>query len=97
MDSLSLEEKQAVLNTLKYIDNGTRPTDRLAIKWGTKFDNYEGYLPNGRYVEYRVSPPSSATNAGTRRIVKNVETGELYYTWTHYGDAGSPAFVKIRR
>ncbi|WP_251862291.1 ribonuclease domain-containing protein [Clostridium sp. Marseille-Q2269] len=94
--SLPLEEEQAVLNTLKYIDNGTKPSSSLAKRWGIKFGNYQQYLPNGKYVEYRVSPPVGTTNAGARRIVQNVETGELYYTWTHYGDAAKPAFVRIR-
>lgn len=47
-------------------------------------------------MEYRVAPPAGSKNAGTRRIVKNVDTGEMFYTWTHYGDAGNPAFLRIR-
>jgi hypothetical protein len=30
------------------------------------------------------------------RVVRNRFTGEMYYTWNHYGDAGTPPFVKIR-
>ena len=30
-----------------------------------------------------------------RDVVDN-NTGSKYYTWTHYGDAGSPEFVQIR-
>ena len=94
--SLSLDEEQALLNTLNHIDVGTKPTGKLGKKWGTTFGNKEAYLPSGSYSEYRVSPPQSVTNAGTRRIVVNNNTGEMYYTWTHYGQAGDPAFAKIR-
>jgi len=48
------------------------------------------------YLEYRVSPPEGTNGAGVRRIVVNQETVETYYTWTHYGQAGDPAFVQIR-
>lgn len=38
-----------------------------------------------------------STGAGNvNRIVVNKNTGEIYYSWTHYGDLGDPAFVKIR-
>ena len=95
-NSLPFEEEQSLLNTLKYIDSNTKPSGNLAKRWGINFGNYQGYLPNGKYKEYRVSPPVGTRNDGPRRIVKNVNTGELYYTWTHYGDAGNPAFVRIR-
>ncbi|MED4970508.1 pre-toxin TG domain-containing protein [Parageobacillus toebii] len=93
---LPKEEEKALLKTLKHIDNGTKPKGKLSKKWGTKFSNREGYLPKGNYVEYRVEPPPGTNNAGTRRVVRNVDTGEMYYTWTHYGDTGAPAFVRIR-
>lgn len=35
-------------------------------------------------------------SAGTRRIVVDNNSREMYYTWTHYGQVGDPAFLKIR-
>ncbi|WP_218015222.1 polymorphic toxin-type HINT domain-containing protein [Brevibacillus dissolubilis] len=96
--SLSREEETAVLNTLRHIDSGTRPGGQLNRKWGTTFGNYQGHLPieqRGVYKEYRVSPPPGSNGAGERRIVANTRTGEMYYTWSHYGDNGVP-FVRIR-
>ncbi|MCW6111078.1 ribonuclease domain-containing protein [Clostridium sporogenes] len=95
-NSLPRGEEKTVLNILKCIDSGTKLSSSLVKKWGIKFGNYQGELPNGKYREFRVSPPAGTKNAGVRRIVGNIETGELYYTWTHYEDTGKPAFVKIR-
>ncbi|WP_185734619.1 RHS repeat-associated core domain-containing protein, partial [Burkholderia sp. Bp9031] len=99
--SLPAAEESALLNTLSHIDNGTVPTGPLAKKWGTQFKNWAGDLPGGQgptspYREYRVAPSPGTTGAGTNRIVMNNQTGEMYYTWTHYGDTGNPAFVQIR-
>ncbi|WP_408733303.1 ribonuclease domain-containing protein [Burkholderia cepacia] len=99
--SLPAAEESALLNTLSHIDNGTVPTGPLAKKWGTQFKNWAGDLPGGQgptspYREYRVAPSPGTTGAGANRIVANSQTGEMYYTWTHYGDAGNPAFVQIR-
>jgi RHS repeat-associated protein len=99
--SLPKAEEQAVLDILKHIDEGTKPTGPLKKKWGTQFKNWKKDLPGKRgksssYKEYRVEPPPGTSTAGERRIVVNTETGEAYYTWTHYGDTGLPAFVQIR-
>ena len=94
--SLPAKEGQALTNTLKHIDAGTKPTDKLGKRWGIPFGNKEANLPSGSYSEYRVAPPQGTTNAGPRRIVVNNNSGEMYYTWTHYGQAGDPAFVRIR-
>jgi guanyl-specific ribonuclease Sa len=94
--SLPINEEQAVLNTMKHIENGTVPSGKLSKKWGTPFGNREGYLPAGNYLEYRVAPPVGNKGAGARRVVKNVDTGDLFYTWTHYGDSGDPAFLRIK-
>jgi hypothetical protein len=79
----------------------TRWTKHRGLVRGDPFRNRLGDLPGGRgasspYREYRVSPPPGTAGPGVRRIVANPATGETYYTWTHYGDAGSPAFVRIR-
>lgn len=86
---------------MSHLDAGTKPTGALAKKWGTKFKNYAEDLPakkgaDSPYREYRVAPGAGETGAGTRRVVVNTETGEVYYTWTHYGDTGTPAFIRIR-
>jgi hypothetical protein len=98
--SLPVDEERAVLQTLQHIDTGMTPTGPLAKKWGTPFKNNAGDLPGtpgaGGYLEYRVAPPAGTSSAGVRRIVKDVSTGRLYYTWTHYGDTGHPAFVRLR-
>jgi ribonuclease len=99
--SLPASEEAALSQTLKHIDAGTKPPGPLAKRWGIQFKNWQGDLPGARgptspYREYRVSPPAGVTGAGPYRVVVNKETGEMYYTWTHYGDSGNPAFVQIR-
>ncbi len=99
--SLPAAEEAAVLQTLTHIEAGTTPGGALANRWGIPFKNWAGDLPGARgatspYLEYRVAPPPGTSGAGQLRLVKNQSTGEIYYTWTHYGDMGTPAFVKIR-
>jgi len=99
--SLPAAVEASLLRTLAHIDAGTTPTGSLATKWGTSFKNWAGDLPGAKgadspYLEYRVSPPAGTSGAGPLRVVVNTQTGEMYYTWTHYGDAGTPAFVQIR-
>ena len=77
------------------------PSGALAKNWGTQFKNWGRDLPGATgqvspYLEYRVAPPAGTAGAGPNRIVVNSQTGEIYYTWTHYGDTGPPAFVQIR-
>lgn len=99
--ALPIAEEAALLRTLEHIDAGTTPIGALAKKWGTRFKNWAGDLPgpsgpDSPYREFRVAPPEGTNGAGARRVVLNSESGEIYYTWTHYGDAASPAFVQIR-
>lgn len=87
--------------TLKHIDAGTVPQGGTRLKWGDRFENRLRDLPGGQYHqsphrEYRVAPPPGTSNAGKRRIVVDGSSGAVYYTWTHYGDSGAPAFVRIR-
>ncbi|QEU82598.1 hypothetical protein CP968_00135 [Streptomyces subrutilus] len=99
---LPAAEESALNATLSHIDAGTVPTGPTATKWATKFKNRDVDLPGGvgqhsPYLEYRVAPPAGTVPAaGPLRVVRNTITGETYYTWTHYGDAGKPAFVRIR-
>jgi hypothetical protein len=99
--SLPAKESAALRSTMSHLDAGTKPTGALKKKWGTKFKNYNGDLPGKSGVgspfrEYRVAPGLGEAGAGTRRVVVNSETGEVFYTWTHYGDTGNPPFVRIR-
>jgi len=104
--SLPAAEEAAVEATLKNIDSGTKPSGPLVKKWGTRFnnrptDNGTKDLPGGSYdqspyMEYRVAPEPGTPGAGVRRVVYDTSNGKIYYTWTHYGDAGYPPFVRIR-
>jgi len=99
--SLPVDEAAALRTTMSHIDAATKPTGAIGKKWGTTFKNWNGDLPgksgaDSPFREYRVSPGVGEAGAGTRRVVVNTETGEVYYTWTHYGDAGNPPFVRIR-
>lgn len=67
------------------------------MKWGLPFGNKQGKLPAGTYREYYVQKANnSSTYHGNRRLVIDVNTKRVYYTSTHYGDNGSPAFVLLR-
>ncbi|WP_326952260.1 RHS repeat-associated core domain-containing protein [Amycolatopsis sp. NBC_01286] len=98
---LPVVEESALGDTLANIDAGTVPGGATARRWGIQFRNRDGDLPGAQgdaspYREYRVSPPSGVRGAGPLRVVRNSDTGATYYTWTHYGDSGDPAFVRIR-
>jgi guanyl-specific ribonuclease Sa len=98
--SLPAVEEAAVLRTLEHIDAGTVPSG-LSRRWGVRFNNRDGDLPGARsqaspYREYRVAPPPGTRLPGPMRVVVDSATRAIYYTWTHYGDGGFPAFVRIR-
>lgn len=64
---------------------------------GREWTNYEKVLPvhqRGYYHEWDVHPKVSGKNRGTERLVTG-QGGEIYYTNTHYGDAGNPAFYEV--
>lgn len=95
-------EQVAVQQTLDAIKNGTVPvlTHNNGKRWAFPHQNRDGDLPgrrgSGGYLEYYVEKdPASATYHGNRRIVVHQATSRTYYTWTHYGESGSPAFVLI--
>jgi hypothetical protein len=55
-----------------------------------------GAKRSGGYTEtYVQKDPASPTYHGSRRLVVHTATGRTYYSWTHYGANGSPAFVKL--
>lgn len=96
-------EQAAVTQALTCLDNGTVPalSHPNNMKWGAAFNNDDGDLPGvagaGGYREYYVEKaPADATYHGSRRLVVKTSNKNVYYTWTHYGDNGKPAFVRIR-
>lgn len=50
---------------------------------GITFKNREGKLPEGYYKEYTVDTPG-ASNRSARRIVRDQNTGNTFYTDDHY-------------
>jgi guanyl-specific ribonuclease Sa len=98
--SLPDEEAEAIQNSLSHLDAGTQPPDIDPRGWGRVFRNNAGDLPGtpgaGGYREYDVHPAPGILNRGPRRLVVSDSGGSIYYTWTHYGDSGLPAFVRIR-
>ena len=94
--SLPVEEETAVLRTLSHIDDGTVPAGPTGTRWGIPFNNRGGDLPGDKgalptpYTEFRVDPGPGTVGAGARRIVVDNASGAIYYTWTHYGQAGTP-------
>jgi guanyl-specific ribonuclease Sa len=98
--SLSAEEEQAVVDTMTHVDRGTVPTGPTSKRWGTPFKNQDADLPGGTmanspYKEYRVAPAPGTNGAGARRIVVDDATGDMFYTWTHYGDQVQVPYVRI--
>nr|WP_275451682.1 ribonuclease domain-containing protein [Clostridium novyi] len=61
--SLPVKEEKAVLDTVKHIELGSKPSGKVAKKWGIRFGNREGFLPKGTYREYRVAPELYIENA----------------------------------
>ncbi|MEO5723206.1 MAG: hypothetical protein ABIQ39_15695 [Ilumatobacteraceae bacterium] len=68
-------------------------------EWGSHHGNFKSYLPvahSDEYSEYYLrKPASAATKWGSRRLVANADRSRVYYSWTHYGDNGKPAFVML--
>jgi guanyl-specific ribonuclease Sa len=100
-DKLPPAEFAEVQSVVAAIESGQQPSGDKGKKWGTTYWNRDGSLPekldaNGNpiayYKEYRVLVTGSQN---VLRIVTG-QQGEMYYTWTHYGDIGDPAFVRIR-
>ena len=99
--SLPASEEANLLDSLSHIDSGTKPTSSTAAKWGTQFKNWNEDLPgpsgvDSPFREFRVTPSSDVQGAGPLRLVVNPSTGDVFFTWTRYGDLGHPAFVRIR-
>lgn len=105
--ALPAREEADIVNALRHMDAGTvppwlhpnaqgifgRPYRNLPTMNG---DVLPGIPGTGGYSEYDVAPPIGVVTRGPRRILKNTAIGELYYTNTHYGDAGWPSYWRIR-
>lgn len=88
--SRSMLSKSAADALERYEANGWQKLQDRAAP--TTHMNREGNLPiqnSGYYTEYYAGPRS-----GPERFVRG-QQGELYYTNTHYGQGGSPAFINI--
>jgi hypothetical protein len=100
--TLPAAEEAVVKATMDHIIAGTTPSGNLSIRWGIPFENRAGDLPGGQYAsspykEYRVAPLPGQAGPGPNRLVVNSITGEMYYTWNHYGDRNAkPPFVQVR-
>ncbi len=98
--SVDLAKLGKLLNILSVIDStGKAPSGH---KGGQPFQNREGHLPakdgSGNtitYQEWDVKPYTPGVNRGSERLVTGSD-GSAYYTNTHYGDNGPPAFQRIR-
>jgi hypothetical protein len=99
VSELTGDEKTAVEDALSNYDASTVPTlsHPHGMKWGAAFANRDGDLPTASgYQEYYVEKATGdPTYHGGRRLV--VKGTRFYYTWTHYGDNGRPAFVFLDR
>lgn len=71
------------------------PTNRGWHAWpygednfsGGEYHNYEGELPEGHtYQEYDVYPRPEGDSRDAHRIVRDVDTGDVWYTPDHYND-----------
>ena len=87
-------EQASVTAAIAALDKGT-----LAVR--DDHENKEGNLPgrrrvNGVYDEYLVAKPEGAASVGARRLVVHRAKKFVYYTWTHYGQNGTPAFVRVK-
>ena len=102
INRLPAETQAAVNDTLSHLNVGTKPSGPTRVKWGSRFHNKNGDLPefdaNGSritYKEYRVAPRQGVSGPGYDRIVVGSD-GRRYYTGTHYGDNPGKAFVRIK-
>ena len=96
-------EQQAVTAALAELDAGRIHVPGVCENRGDH-ENWAGDLPGARnvvpYREQGIQPPT-AHWPGRRRLVVDESVAEpakrrVYYTWTHYGQHGAPAFVRIR-
>ena len=70
--------------------------DSLVGRSGVQSNSMPGTPGAGGYTEYDVNPGAGAADRGPGRLLQDNNTGNMYYTNTHYGDSGWPSFWRIR-
>ncbi|MBR4336569.1 MAG: hypothetical protein IKP74_08970 [Clostridia bacterium] len=82
-------------------EQGRQPANG-AYFGGDVFRN-EGHIVDDHYTtktdlrECDLSYPDDPSTRGLKRLVYSADCAEVFYTWTHYGDRGDPAFVKVTK
>ena len=82
-------------------EQGRQPANG-AYFGGDVFRN-EGHIVDDHYTtktdlrECDLSYPDDPSTRGLKRLVYSADCSEVFYTWTHYGDRGDPAFVKVTK
>lgn len=87
-----------VKHTIVFLKQNNFSKVEVGYVGGRYFTNYEKSLPwiSGTYYkEWDVHSKIKGVNRGTERLVTG-DKGEIYFTNTHYGSAGSPAFYLIQ-
>jgi hypothetical protein len=95
---LAGEEKTAVDEILDAFNDGDAASP-FGGKWNEYHGNNAGDLPGvrggGGYAEYYVKAALGQAGWGLRRLVRHPATSRWYYSRTHYGLTGAPAFVLL--
>jgi guanyl-specific ribonuclease Sa len=96
--SLTGNESTAVNEILDAYRDGDTASP-FGGKWSAYHGNNAGNLPGvaggGGYTEFYVRKPPGTAGWGVRRLVRSTIAGFWYYSRTHYGSTGTPAFVKL--
>lgn len=91
-DISSAHEKEGIKKTLDYMLNGgdvptfSYETDTRKAKFDEYYGNGNNLLPaSGNYREYYVQrEPAPSHRFGSRRLLKDTNSGRIYYTNQHY-------------
>lgn len=84
-------------HTIDYLRQNNFSGPEEGYVGGREWTNYQKVLPvksKGYYKEWDVKKKIQGVNRGKERLVTG-KNGEIYYTDTHYGDAGDPAFYQV--
>ncbi|HEY6891244.1 MAG TPA: hypothetical protein VI300_25790 [Solirubrobacter sp.] len=97
---LTGQEKTNVDEILDAYDDGDTASP-FGGRWNDYHGNNGGDLPGirgaGGYTEFYVRKVTGDTSGywGARRLVRHNDTGRWYFSRTHYGSNGTPAFVRL--
>jgi hypothetical protein len=98
--SLTGQEKTNVDEVFDALDDGETASP-FGGRWNDYHGNNGGDLPGirgaGGYTEFYVRKVPGDTSGfwGARRLVRHTATGRWYFSRTHYGSNGTPAFVRL--